>query len=51
MDGRESSGVLIANLHPAAPAATPHASVVAWLVFAVVLGIVIASGLVLTSRR
>ena len=43
--------VLFATLHPAAPAATPHTSVAAWLVFAVVLGVVIASGLVLTSRR
>ena len=43
--------MLFSALHPAAPANTPHASIAAWLVFAVVLGVVIASGLVLTSRR
>jgi hypothetical protein len=43
--------VLFSTLHPAAPAATPHTSVTAWLVFALVLGVVIASGLVLSSRR
>jgi cytochrome b len=43
--------VLIAALHPAAPAHTPHGSIVVWLLVAVVLAVVVASGVVLASRR
>jgi hypothetical protein len=43
--------VLFSALHPAAQAEVPHTSVLTWIVFAVVLGVVIASGLVLSSRR
>jgi hypothetical protein len=43
--------VLLARLHPAAPPGPPHASLVAWVAVAVVLGLVVLGGLVLASRR
>jgi hypothetical protein len=42
---------LLAELHPAAPAATPDGSVGGWLVLALVLAVIVASGVFLTSRR
>jgi cytochrome b len=43
--------VLIATLHPAAPAHTPHGSIAVWLLVAVLLALVVTSGMVLASRR
>jgi LPS O-antigen subunit length determinant protein (WzzB/FepE family) len=43
--------VFLLTIHPAAPAPTPHSSVAAWVVLAIVLGVVLACGMVLTSRR
>jgi hypothetical protein len=45
------AAVFLAAIHPAAPAATPHSSVAEWVVLAVVLALVVAGGMVLTSRR
>jgi hypothetical protein len=45
------AAVFLAALHPAAPAVTPHSSVVLWVLLAVVLALVVAGGMVLTSRR
>jgi hypothetical protein len=42
---------LLDSLHPAAPPATPHGSILPWLVAAVVLAVIVASGVYLTSRR
>lgn len=42
---------LVADLHPAAPAAANHGSVLPWLVAAAVLAVIVAGGLYLTSRR
>jgi hypothetical protein len=43
--------VIIAAIHPAAPAPTPHSSIAVWVLLAVVLAFVLAGGVVLTSRR
>jgi hypothetical protein len=43
--------LLIADLHPAAPAAGGHGSILPWLLAAAVLAVIVASGLYLTSRR
>jgi hypothetical protein len=51
MRSRNCGGVLIASIHPAPPAQTPHSSVELWLLLAVVLLLVVAGGMVLTSRR
>jgi hypothetical protein len=42
---------LLAELHPAAPAQPPSASIAGWVVLAVVLAVIVASGVILTSRR
>jgi hypothetical protein len=42
---------LVADLHPAAPAAVGHGWVMPWLVAAAVLALIVAGGLYLTSRR
>jgi len=42
---------LLADLHPAAPAASGHGWVVPWLLAAAVLAVIVAGGLYLTSRR
>jgi hypothetical protein len=41
----------VADLYPVAPAPTPEGSIMGWVVLAVVLAIVVASGVFLTSRR
>jgi hypothetical protein len=43
--------LLLADLHPAAPVAGPHGSIVPWLVAVAVLAVVVAGGFYLTSRR
>jgi hypothetical protein len=43
--------VLLAELHPVAPAPTPEGSLAGWVVVAVVLAVIVASGVFLTSRR
>jgi hypothetical protein len=43
--------MILAGLHPVAPAPIPHGSIAGWVVLAIVLAIVVASGVVLTSRR
>jgi hypothetical protein len=43
--------VLLSAIHPAPPAPVPHSSVVLWVLLAVVLLVVVAGGMVLTSRR
>ena len=43
--------MLFAGLRPVAPAVTPHTSLAGWVVFAVILALVVAGGLVLSSRR
>ncbi len=43
--------MLIADVRPAAPAIVDHGSIAGWVVLAVVLAIVLAGGLFLTSRR
>jgi hypothetical protein len=41
----------IASVHPATQAATPDGSLESWVWLAVVLALVVMSGLVLASRR
>ncbi len=41
----------IANVHPATQAATPDGSLEGWVWLAIVLALVVLSGLVLASRR
>ncbi|HEY6963254.1 MAG TPA: hypothetical protein VI408_15320 [Gaiellaceae bacterium] len=43
--------MLIAAVHPAAPASTPGSSITAWVLLAVVLALVVGFGMVLSSRR
>jgi len=43
--------VLFDSLQPVAPATPPHGSVIGWILFAIVLAVVVAGGVVLTSRR
>ncbi len=40
----------LAEIHPVAPAATPDGSLVGWIWVIVVVAVVIAGGVVLTSR-
>ena len=42
---------VLAVLRPAAPPAAPDGSIVPWLVAVVVLAVIVASGVYLTSRR
>jgi hypothetical protein len=52
MRRRESAGVqLLADLHPAAPAQPPGGSLLGWLLLGIVVGIVVAGGLLIASRR
>jgi hypothetical protein len=44
-------GVLLAELRPVAPAPVPHGSVAGWALAAIVLALVVACGVFLTSRR
>jgi hypothetical protein len=44
-------GVLLANVHPLPQAAVPNGSVTGWIWLLVVLALVVAGGVVLTSRR
>jgi hypothetical protein len=41
----------LADLHPLPPAAPPTSSLEGWVWFAIVLAVVVASGLVIASRR
>jgi hypothetical protein len=51
-EGRESAKVhLLADLHPAAPAPAPGGSLMGWLWLGIVVGIVVAGGLLIASRR
>jgi hypothetical protein len=43
--------LLLAELHPAAPASAPHGSILPWLLAAFVLALVVASGVYLSSRH
>ena len=43
--------VQLGAIRPVAPAEPPHASIALWVVLAIVLALVVASGLFLTSRR
>jgi hypothetical protein len=43
--------MILAGLHPVAPAPVPHGSMSGWVVLAIVLAVIVASGVVLTSRR
>ena len=43
--------VRLADIYPVAPADVPNASVVGWVVLAIVLAVVVAGGVYLTSRR
>ncbi|MGZ4339148.1 MAG: hypothetical protein ACXVQ3_03740 [Gaiellaceae bacterium] len=43
--------MLFFEIHPVAPAATPGGSIAGWVVLCVVLAVVVASGVFLTSRR
>ena len=41
----------LADLHPMPPAVPPTSSLAGWIWFAVVLAVIVASGLVIASRR
>ena len=41
----------LAELHPAAPPSVAHASVLPWLVAAIVLALVVTGGVYLSSRH
>ena len=41
----------LADIHPVPPAKVPDGSMVGWLLLAIVLAVVVAAGVVLTSRR
>jgi hypothetical protein len=47
----DSGGMLLLDLHPMPPAATQGSSLEGWVWIAVILAVVVASGLVLASRR
>jgi hypothetical protein len=52
MRRRHSAGVqLLADIHPAAPAAAPGGSLAGWLWLGIVVAIVVAGGLLIASRR
>jgi hypothetical protein len=48
---RNSGRVWLADIHPAAPAEVPGGSFLGWLLLALVLAVVVAAGVFLTSRR
>ncbi len=43
--------MLFAEIRPVAPAPTPHGSILGWVVLAIVLAVIVAGGMVLSSRR
>jgi len=43
--------VLFESVYPVAPATPPHGSITGWVLLAIVLAVVVAGGVVLTSRR
>jgi hypothetical protein len=43
--------VLFGEIRPVPPAPTPHASIAGWVLLAVILALVVAGGMVLSSRR
>jgi hypothetical protein len=43
--------LLLATIHPAAPASGQHDSVLPWLMLALVLAVIVASGVYLSSRH
>ena len=43
--------MLFSDLHPVAPATPPHGSMTGWILVAVVLAVIVAGGVVLSSRR
>jgi hypothetical protein len=43
--------VWLADIHPVPPAEVPDGSIVGWLLLALLLGIIVAAGVFLTSRR
>jgi hypothetical protein len=43
--------LLLAEVHPAAPAPAPQGSVLPWLLAAAVLAVIVAGGVYLTSRH
>jgi hypothetical protein len=43
--------LLLVAIHPAAPASAQHDSVLPWLVAAVVLAVIVASGVYVSSRH
>jgi hypothetical protein len=45
------AAVLVGSVHPVAPAAPPHGSIMGWVLFAVILAVIVAGGVVLSSRR
>jgi hypothetical protein len=45
------AAVLFDSLHPVAPATPPHPSITGWILFAVILAVIVAGGVVLSSRR
>jgi hypothetical protein len=51
MPDGDSGGVLLLDLHPMPPAETHGSSLETWVWIAVVLAVIVGSGLVLASRR
>ena len=51
MHARNPGGVLFDSFYPVAPATPRHGSIAGWVLLAIVLAIVVAGGVVLTSRR
>jgi hypothetical protein len=45
------AAVLFDSLHPVAPATPPHASMTGWILVAVILAVIVAGGVLLSSRR
>jgi hypothetical protein len=43
--------MLLATLHPVPPAPVPDGSITGWIWLTIVLALVVAGGVVLTSRR
>ena len=43
--------MLFDSVYPVAPATPPHGSITGWVLLAIVLAVVVAGGVVLTSRR
>jgi hypothetical protein len=45
------AAVLFDSLQPVAPATPPHGSMTGWILLAVILAVIVAGGVVLSSRR